>query len=81
MLEHGFLDNPDKPLKTSWANFIKTHWESLAACGFFSLESSGLKGLTRWMVFFVPLPFGVFGFGKDFHAAISVSLATETSWA
>jgi putative transposase len=36
MLEHGFLDDPDKPAKTSWSDFIKSHWESLAACDFFT---------------------------------------------
>jgi hypothetical protein len=53
MLEHGFLDDPNKPPKTSWSDFIKHHWDSLAACDFFTVESLGLKGLTRWLVFFV----------------------------
>jgi transposase InsO family protein len=53
MREHGFLDDPNKPPKTSWSDFIKHHWDSLAACDFFTLESIGLKGLTRWLVFFV----------------------------
>jgi hypothetical protein len=81
MLDHGLLPDPDRPYKTTWKEFLKSHWESLAASDFFSVEAWGLKGLTRYLVFFVPLPVGVFGFGKDFHAAISVSLATETSWA
>jgi putative transposase len=81
MLDHGLLPDPDKPYKTTWKTFLRSHWESLAACDFFTVEAWGLKGLVRYFVFFVPLPFGVFGFGKDFHAAISVSLATETSWA
>jgi hypothetical protein len=53
MLEHGFLDDPTKPPKTSWTDFIKSHWESLAACDFFAAEAWGLKGLTRYLVFFV----------------------------
>jgi len=53
MLDHGLLPDPDKPYKTTWNTFIKSHWESIAACDFFSIESWGLKGLTRYMVFFV----------------------------
>ena len=53
MLDHGLLDDPDKPPKTSWTTFLKSHWESLAACDFFTLESWGLKGLVRWYVYFV----------------------------
>jgi putative transposase len=53
MLDHGFLDDPDKPYRPSWKDFLKSHWDSLAACDFFSCEAWGLKGLTRYMVFFV----------------------------
>jgi len=53
MLDHGFLDDPDKPYRTTWKDFISSHWESLAACDFFSCEAWGLKGLTRYLVFFV----------------------------
>ena len=53
MLDHGLLDDPDKPYKTTWKTFLQSHWESLAACDFFSVEAWGLKGLTRYMVFFV----------------------------
>jgi len=53
MLDPGLLPDPDRPYKTTWKTFLKTHWESLAACDFFTLEAWGLKGLTRYMVFFV----------------------------
>ena len=53
MLDHGLLPDPDRPYKTTWKEFLKSHWESLAACDFFTLESIGLKGLTRYLVFFV----------------------------
>jgi hypothetical protein len=36
MLDHGLLDDPDKPYKTTWKDFLKSHWESLAACDFFT---------------------------------------------
>jgi len=53
MLDHGLLPDPDKPYKSTWNTFIKSHWESIAACDFFSVEAWGLKGLTRYLVFFV----------------------------
>jgi transposase InsO family protein len=53
MLDHGLLPDPDRPYKTTWNDFIKSHWESLAACDFFSVDILGFKGLTRYLVFFV----------------------------
>jgi hypothetical protein len=53
MLAHGLLPDPDKPYKSTWNTFIKSHWESICACDFFSVEAWGLKGLTRYLVFFV----------------------------
>ena len=53
MLDAGLLPDPDKPYKTTWKTFLASHWESIAACDFFSIEAWGLKGLTRYLVFFV----------------------------
>jgi transposase InsO family protein len=53
MVEHGLLNDPDGPSKTSWKDFLRSHWESMAACDFFTVEAWGLTGLTRYMVFFV----------------------------
>ena len=53
MLDHGLLPDPDRPYKTTWKDFVRSHWDSLAACDFFSCECWGLKGLTRYLVFFV----------------------------
>jgi hypothetical protein len=53
MLDHGLLPDPDKPYKTTWKTFLKSHWESLAACDFFTVEAWGLRGLVRYFVFFV----------------------------
>jgi len=33
MLDHGLLDDPDKPPKTSWKTFLASHWESIAPEG------------------------------------------------
>jgi hypothetical protein len=39
MLDHGLLPDPDKPYKSTWNTFIKSHWESIAACDFFSVAT------------------------------------------
>jgi integrase-like protein len=44
---------PDRMKKTTWNEFIKTHWESLAAVDFFTTEIYTLQGLTRYMVLVV----------------------------
>ena len=36
MLDHGLLPDPDKPYKTTWKTFLRSHWESLATCDFFT---------------------------------------------
>ena len=53
MKEHGLINDPDGPSKTTWKDFVRSHWESMAACDFFTIESLGIKGLARYMVFFV----------------------------
>ena len=39
MLDHGLLPDPDKPYKTTWKTFLQSHWDSIAACDFFSVGS------------------------------------------
>ena len=53
LIEHGIDPNPNRPVKTTWREFIQSHWESLAATDFFTVEVYTLKGLTRYMVLFV----------------------------
>ena len=53
MLDHGLLDDPDKPPKTSWKTFIQSHWDSIAACDFFTAEAWTKAGLTRFLILFV----------------------------
>jgi hypothetical protein len=36
-----------------WKTFLKAHWETLHACDFFSMETLGVWGPVRHMVFFV----------------------------
>jgi transposase InsO family protein len=53
LIEHGIDPAPDRPIRTTWREFIKSHWESLAATDFFTVEVHTLKGLTKYMVLFV----------------------------
>ena len=53
MLDAGLLPDPDRPYKTTWKEFLRTHWESLAACDFFTVEAWTPTGLQRFLVFFV----------------------------
>jgi len=53
MLDHGLLDDPDRPPKTSWKTFLQSHWESIAACDFFTVEAWTKVGLTRFLILFV----------------------------
>ncbi len=53
MKDCGLLDDPDPEPKTSWKTFLASHWESIAACDFFTVEAWTKTGLTRFLVFFV----------------------------
>ena len=47
---NGFTPGPDRTRETNWSEFLRTHWESLAAIDFFCTEVYTLSGLTRYMV-------------------------------
>ena len=51
--EHGIDPCSVRPEKTSWNEFIKAEWESLAAIDFFTTEIYTLRGLVRYMVLVV----------------------------
>jgi hypothetical protein len=48
--KEGLEPQPDRQKKTTWAEFIKAHWQSLTAIDFLTTEVYTLKGLTRYMV-------------------------------
>ncbi len=50
LTKEGLEPQPDRKKKTTWAEFIKSHWQSLTAIDFFTAEVYTLKGLTRYMV-------------------------------
>ena len=53
MIEEGLLDDPFGPKRVPWKTFLQSHWDSIAACDFFTVEAWTLGGLTRFLVFFV----------------------------
>ena len=44
---------PERQRKTTWKEFLRTHWDVLAAADFFCVEVWTLVGLVRYHVFFV----------------------------
>jgi putative transposase len=44
---------PERERKTTWAEFLKMHWEVLGATDFFTVEVWTLRGLVRYHVLFV----------------------------
>jgi len=51
--ENGLEPAPNRSKRTSWAEFLKMHWDSIAAMDFFTVEVWTAKGLTRFYVLFV----------------------------
>jgi putative transposase len=53
LAEAGIEPAPERTRKRTWKQFLKSHWETLYACDFFSVEVLGVFGPVRYMVFFV----------------------------
>jgi putative transposase len=51
--DHGIEPAPERGTKTPWKTFLAAHWDSLAAADFFTVEVLTLRGLVRYVVFFV----------------------------
>ena len=49
----GLEPAPEREKMRTWKQFLRSHWDSLYACDFFSVETLGLFGPVRHMVFFV----------------------------
>jgi len=50
--ENGIDPAPKRSRSMSWKEFLKAHWEGLAAADFFTVEAWTLTGLVRFYVFF-----------------------------
>jgi putative transposase len=51
--EAGIEPAPERTRKRTWKHFMRSHWETLYACDFFAVESLGIFGTVRYIVFFV----------------------------
>ena len=51
--DYGIEPAPERGAKTSWKTFLASHWDGLAAADFFTIEVLTLRGLVRYVVFFV----------------------------
>ena len=49
----GLEPAPERDKKRTWKQFMRSHWDSLYACDFFSVETLGRFGTVRHMVLFV----------------------------
>jgi transposase InsO family protein len=50
---HGLDSAPERMKKTTWAEFLKTHWDVLAAADFFTVDVWTGHRLTRFDVLFI----------------------------
>ena len=50
---HGIEPAPERRTKMPWRTFLAAHWAGLAAADFFTVEVLTLRGLVRYVVFFV----------------------------
>ena len=53
LIENGYDPEPDLTIRSTWHEFIKSHWDVLAACDFFTIELLVERKLIRCTVFFV----------------------------
>ena len=51
--EQGIDPAPERGRHTCWKEFLKAHWEGLAAADLFTVEAWTLRGLIRFHVCFV----------------------------
>jgi len=51
--ENGIEPAPERGPRTTWADFLKRHWEVMAATDMFTVEVWSLKGIIRYHVLFV----------------------------
>ncbi|TKJ32112.1 MAG: hypothetical protein CEE38_23660 [Planctomycetes bacterium B3_Pla] len=53
LIEHGYDPEPDLTVRSTWHEFIKSHWDVLSACDFFTVELLAGHRLVRCTLFFV----------------------------
>jgi len=53
LIENGYDPEPDLTVRSTWHEFIKSHWNVLSACDFFTIKLLTGRKLVRRTVFFV----------------------------
>jgi transposase InsO family protein len=51
--DHGIEPAPDRGATMPWKTLLAVHWDAVAAADFFTVEVLTLRGLVRYVVFFV----------------------------
>jgi transposase InsO family protein len=51
--DHGIEPAPERGTTIPWKTFLAAHWDGLAAADFFTVEVLTMRGLVRYVVFFV----------------------------
>jgi putative transposase len=53
LIENGYDPEPDLTVRSTWHEFIRSHWDVLTACDFFTVELLAGRRLVRCTLFFV----------------------------
>jgi hypothetical protein len=53
LIENGYDPEPDLTVRSTWHEFLKSHWDVMTACDFFTIEFLVGRKLIRCTVFFV----------------------------
>ena len=53
LIENGYDPEPDLTVRSTWHEFLRSHWDVMTACDFFTIEFLIGRKLVRCTVFFV----------------------------
>ena len=53
LIENGYDPEPDLTVRSTWHEFLRSHWDVMTACDFFTIELLAGRKLIRCTVFFV----------------------------
>ena len=53
LIENGYNPEPDLTVRSTWHEFLRSHWDVMTACDFFTIELLVGRKLIRCTVFFV----------------------------
>jgi len=53
LIENGYDPEPDLTVRSTWHEFLRSHWDVMTACDFFTIELLAGRTLIRCTVFFV----------------------------